>query len=78
MPYDEELEYHQCDRQDSWWEHDYQGIPLCRVCDDCRQAKLSRYRPEIIRGYSQEDVDEPIDEEDGYPVVFEIHLDSHE
>ena len=24
----------------SWWEHDYRGIPLCRVCDDCRETKL--------------------------------------
>jgi hypothetical protein len=29
----------------------------------CRKAKLSRYRPEILRGYSQADVDEPIEPE---------------
>lgn len=47
----------------SWWEYDAQGIPLCRVCDECRDAKLSRYRPEILTGYTQLDVDEPIEAE---------------
>lgn len=47
----------------SWWEYDAQGIPLARVCDHCRDAKLARYRPEILSGYTQADVDEPIDEE---------------
>lgn len=47
----------------SWWAHDAQGIPLCRVCDRCRDEKMSRYRPEIIAGYDQHDLDEPIDPE---------------
>lgn len=47
----------------SWWEHDGQGIPLCRVCDKCRDKKLSVYRPEILESYTQEDVDEPIEPE---------------
>lgn len=47
----------------SWWEKDGQGIPLCRVCSICRTAKLSTYRPEILRPYSQADVDEPIEED---------------
>ena len=45
----------------SWWEHDAQRIPLCRVCDQCRDFKLARYRPEILSGYDQHDVDEPIE-----------------
>lgn len=45
----------------SWWEYDAQGIPLCRVCDKCADEKLSRYRPEILTGYTQADVDEPIE-----------------
>lgn len=45
----------------SWWEHDAQGIPLCRVCDRCMKEKLSHYRPEILSGYTQADVDEPIE-----------------
>jgi len=48
----------------SWWEHDAQGIPLYRVCDRCRDAKLSTYRPEILSGYDQSDVDEPIEPEE--------------
>lgn len=34
--------------QYSWWEHDARGIPLARVCDKCRDEKLSRYRPEVL------------------------------
>lgn len=47
----------------SWWENDAQGIPLCKVCDRCRAAKLAKYRPEILSGYAQADVDEPIEAE---------------
>jgi hypothetical protein len=32
----------------SWWEYDVKGRPLCRVCAECRKAKLSTYRPEIV------------------------------
>ncbi len=49
--------------EDSWWEYDAQNIPLCKVCDKCRAEKLSHYRPEILTGYTQADVDEPIDPE---------------
>ena len=45
----------------SWWESDAQNIPLCRVCSKCRKEKLSRYRPEILNGYTQADVDEDIE-----------------
>jgi hypothetical protein len=56
-----------CDhtKSESWWEYDAQGIPLCRVCDRCRKAKLAKYRPEILQGYTQADVDEPIEADDG-------------
>jgi len=30
----------------------------------CEDAKLARYRPEILTGYTQADVDEPIEEAD--------------
>ena len=50
-------------KEPSWWAHDAQGIPLCRVCESCESEKLSRYRPEILTGYYQLDVDELIDEE---------------
>ena len=47
----------------SWWAHDAQGIPLCRVCEFCESEKLGRYMPQILTGYDQGDVDEPIDGE---------------
>lgn len=47
----------------SRWAKDAQGIELCRVCDECKDAKLSRYRPEILEGYDQNDVNEPIEPE---------------
>lgn len=57
---------HQClngeeSNEYSWPEYDAQGIYLCRVCDRCEKQKLGRYRPEILSGYTQADVDEPIE-----------------
>lgn len=46
----------------SWWEHDARGIPLARVCTDCRKAKLKGYRPEVLTDPSYE-ADETIDPE---------------
>lgn len=62
---------HQCIRgriveKPSRWVYDAQGIPLCRVCDECAPEKLSSYRPEILTGYSEADVDEPIEPDYGY------------
>ena len=54
-------ENHQCIRSESWPRYDAQGIYLCRVCDVCEEDKMSRYRPEILTGYTQADVDEPIE-----------------
>lgn len=50
----------------SWWEYDGRGIPLCRVCAICKEQKLSRYRPEVLKPYTQEDVDEPIEPDDDW------------
>ena len=50
-------------KEESWWENDAQGIPLAKVCRKCEEAVLAQYRPEILTGYTQADVDEPIDEE---------------
>lgn len=50
------------EREDSWWEHDARGIPLCRVCDKCRDIKLSVYRPEVLTNPDYW-ADEPIDED---------------
>ena len=63
MP-DDDLDYclHEC--EETWWRHDAQGIPLVRVCKKCEKHKMSKYRPCILNGYTQEDVDEPIEPED--------------
>ena len=53
---------HEC--IDGWPEYDAQGIYLCHVCVECVEDKLSGYRPEILSGYSQADVDEPIEPDD--------------
>lgn len=45
----------------SWWVRDAQRIELCRVCHRCEREHLLRYRPEILGGYNQVDVDELID-----------------
>ena len=49
-------------RENSWWEYDAQGIELAKVCDKCVDKVLAQYRPEILTGYNQADVDEPIEE----------------
>jgi hypothetical protein len=49
--------------KDSFWQSDARGIPLCRTCDVCHDKKMATYRPEILSGYSQDDVDEPIEED---------------
>lgn len=48
----------------AWWARDAQGIELCKVCDQCEAQKLAQYAPHILTGYSQADVDEPIEAED--------------
>lgn len=48
----------------SEWEYDAQGCALCRVCTRCRAQRLRAYRPEILTGYTQADVDEPIEPEE--------------
>lgn len=47
----------------SEWQTDGRGIPLTRTCDVCHDAAMSRYRPEILEYYTQDDVDEPIEED---------------
>jgi hypothetical protein len=49
--------------QSSWWESDARGIPLARVCSECRDKKLSKYRPEVLTN-SNYYADEPIEAED--------------
>ena len=46
----------------SWWEHDARGLPLCRVCEECRSIKLHSYRSDVLTD-SNYWADVPIDEE---------------
>lgn len=48
----------------SWWMKDAQGIECCRVCHRCEGEHRKKYRPEILSGYGQADVDEPIEPEE--------------
>ena len=45
----------------SEWKYDGNGIELCRACGACWPKKKLRYRPEILKAYTQLDVDEPIE-----------------
>jgi hypothetical protein len=60
-----DLDEHECSGH-TWWEYDAQGIELCKVCDKCQTAKLKEYAPNILRGYTQADVDEPIEPDGDY------------
>jgi len=55
--------YHTKGDPNTWWEYDARGIPLARVCDDCREEKLKKYRPEVLNDSNYE-ADEPIEPED--------------
>ena len=48
--------------KNSWWESDARGIPLARVCVDCRDNKLSKFRREVLTN-SNYHADEPIEAE---------------
>ena len=32
----------------SYWVNDARGIPLARVCADCKTAKLAKFRREVL------------------------------
>ena len=49
--------------ESSWWESDARGIPLARVCLECVDKKLSKYRPEVLTN-SNYYADEPIEAEE--------------
>lgn len=46
--------------KNSWWEIDARGIPLSRVCADCKETKLSKFKPEVLTN-PQYQTDEPIE-----------------
>ena len=37
----------------SWWENDVKGIPLCRVCPKCEKEKLSGYHMSVLTSEQQ-------------------------
>ena len=45
----------------SWWELDGRGIPLCRVCEVCREKQMAKYNSVILSHYTQADIDEQIE-----------------
>lgn len=55
---------HSNEEDDGWPVYDAKGIYLTRVCEKCEKEKLGAYRPEILSGYTQDDVDEPIEGEE--------------
>lgn len=46
----------------SWWESDARGIPLARVCKECRDQVLRKYKPQVLTN-SNYYSDEPIEAE---------------
>jgi len=58
--------------KETWWVNDGRGIPLCKVCEDCEEQKLSKYRPEILTHYTEADVDEAIDPDYDYSDVYDF------
>lgn len=46
----------------SWWKYDARGIPLARVCPDCIDEKLSKFRADVLTDPHYPH-DEPIDED---------------
>lgn len=58
----EELMYCQHEGRLSWFENDARGIPLCKVCEKCRSAKLAVYKRDVLENPNYQ-VDEPIEDD---------------
>ena len=48
------------DKSNSWWEYDARGIPLARVCDQCKKEKLSHYKKDVLSN-ADYDCDEQVE-----------------
>jgi hypothetical protein len=59
----EDLRYHKCDKAEQFALIDARGIFCCYVCDKCKAAKMTKYRPEIFTDPNYWH-DEPIDIDD--------------
>jgi hypothetical protein len=44
-------------------QYDGRGIELCYTCEKCHKERMRRWRPDILEYYTQEDVDEQIEED---------------
>ena len=62
-----------CDHtpQNSWWENDVMGIPLCRVCAKCEKEKLSTYRASVLTEEQQMTAFGKVADVPAYAGVFE-------
>jgi hypothetical protein len=49
--------------KEAYIEYDGNGIPFGYMCSECKKAKLARYRSRMFQPYTQNDVDEPIEED---------------
>lgn len=49
-------------QKNSWWESDARGIPLARVCEDCKEERLKKFKPSVLTN-PQYQTDEPVDPE---------------
>lgn len=58
-----DLKYCTHDGEYSWNEYDARGIPLCKVCDKCKTAKLSVYRPEVLTDAQYDLMGETLEED---------------
>lgn len=63
--------------KNSWWENDARGIPLTRVCEDCKKEKLVKFKPEVLINPHYE-ADEPIEDEHADPFFDDFYEDTHE
>jgi hypothetical protein len=48
--------------KDRWPNSDARGIFLCFTCDDCHDAKMAKYRPEVLTDADYWH-DEPLDDD---------------
>lgn len=64
--------------QESHWENDEQGIPLCRTCPACEREKLRRYRPEVLDEDQRERAGYPIHQDLSYADVVQEPIEPEE
>lgn len=48
--------------ENSMWQYDAKGIPLCRTCVRCHQQRMATYKPDVLTNPSYQ-CDEAIEED---------------